>query len=104
MPESNLGKKNCYIIVCLHSFLNYDCSYNIFHLMYTFTSFHLYLVAYVFIIMLIKPCHSNRFSYIKVISMELSILYFDGLQAKISIKLSISVHEDCFYLGKRCRL
>ena len=33
-----------------------------------------------------NPCHSDGFSQIHTISMELSILYFKGLQVKISIK------------------
>ena len=41
--------------------------------------------------------------HIDTISMKLSTLYFKRLPIKISIKLCISVHEDCFYLSKQCR-
>ena len=37
-----------------------------------------------------------------IISMELSISYYKGLQIKISIKY-ISIIEDCFYLIKQSR-
>ena len=38
--------------------------------------------------------------HINTLSMELSILYFKGLQVKISMKWGISVPEDCFFLSK----
>ena len=40
--------------------------------------------------------------YIDTQSMELSILYFNGLPVKISMKWGISVPEDCVYLSKQC--
>ena len=44
--------------------------------------------------------HSDGLShtYMDTIGMELSILYFKGLPVKISIRLCISVPQDCFYL------
>ena len=44
----------------------------------------------------------HYFMHIDKISMELSILYFNWLPFKISIKLCISIHEDCLYLCNHC--
>ena len=36
---------------------------------------------------------------IDTITMELSIMYFKGLQVKISLKLYIFCHQDCFIVS-----
>ena len=41
--------------------------------------------------------------HIDTVIMKESILYFYGLQAKISIKWCICVIEDMFYLSQQCR-
>ena len=39
--------------------------------------------------------------HIDTISMEFSSLYSKGFQAKLSIKLCISVPEDCFFISAK---